>query len=286
AWLTFIVVGAGPTGVELAGALGEIANDVLKHDFRSIKPAEARILLLEGSPRVLPPFDPSLSAAAEKALIKLGVRTRTGVRVTGIDEHGVTLHCERGDERIDSRTVLWAAGVQGSAFGGVLAERMGLELDRGKRIMVSSDCTIPGHPEVFVIGDLANFRDADGKSLPGVAPTAMQGGSYVARAIKSRLEGKAVKPFQYLNKGNLAVIGRAAAVAEIAGFKFSGVVAWLLWLFVHLMYLVNFQNRILVFIRWGFSYLTYNRGARLITGSREPTEQERQLLKLRETSLK
>ncbi len=281
AWLTFVVVGAGPTGVELAGALGEIANDVLKNDFRSICPADARILLLDGSPRVLPPFDPTLSAAAERSLISLGVRSRTGVRVTAIDEHGVSIHSERGDERIDSRTVLWAAGVQGSAFGGILAGRLGIELDRGKRIPVNSDCTVPGHPEIFVIGDLANFRDPDGKTLPGVAPTAMQEGSYVADLIKKRLAGQTAKPFRYINKGNLAVIGRAAAVAEIAGLKFSGLIAWLLWLFIHLMYLVNFQNRILVFIQWGFSYLTFNRGARLITGEREPTEQERQILKLR-----
>ena len=286
AWLTFVVVGAGPTGVELAGALGEIANDVLKHDFRSIRPAEARILLLEGSSRVLPPFDPSLSPAAERSLIRLGVRSRTGVQVTAIDEHGVSIHGERGDERIDSRTVLWAAGVQGSAFGGILAERMGLELDRGKRIMVNPDCTIPGHPEVFVIGDLANLCDKDGKMLPGVAPTAMQEGRYVADVIKKRLAGKTVQPFRYINKGNLAVIGRNAAVAEIAGLKFHGMIAWLLWLFIHLMYLVNFQNRIIVFIRWGFSYVTFNRGARLITGEREPTEQERQILKLRANSLK
>ena len=286
AWLTFVVVGAGPTGVELAGALGEIANDVLKHDFRSIRPAEARIILLEGSARVLPPFDPSLSAAAERSLIHLGVRSRTGVRVTAIDEHGVSIHGERGDERIDSRTVLWAAGVQGSAFGGILAGRMGVELDRGKRIMVNPDCTVPGHPEVFVIGDLANFRSADGKTLPGVAPTAMQEGSYVADLIKKRLAGKTLPPFRYVNKGNLAVIGRASAVAEIAGLKFSGLIAWLLWLFIHLMYLVNFQNRVLVFIRWGFSYATFNRGARLITGEREPTEQERQILKLRANSPK
>ncbi len=286
AWLTFVVVGAGPTGVELAGALGEIANDVLKHDFRSIRPAEARIMLLDGSPRVLPPFDPSLSAAAERSLIRLGVRSRTGVRVTAIDEQGVSIHSERGDERIDSRTALWAAGVQGSAFGGKLAERMGLELDRGKRIMVNPDCTIPGHPEVFVIGDLANFRDQDGNTLPGVAPTAMQEGSYVADLIWKRLAGKPAQPFRYINRGNLAVIGRAAAVAEIAGLKFSGLIAWLLWLFIHLMYLVNFQNRVLVFIRWGFSYATFNRGARLITGEREPSEQERQILKLRANSLK
>lgn len=284
AWLTFVVVGAGPTGVELAGALGEIANDVLKHDFRSIRSADARIMLLEGSPLVLPPFDPSLSAAAERSLIRLGVRSRTGVRVTAIDEHGVSIHSERGDERIDSRTVLWAAGVQGSAFGGKLAERMGLELDRGKRIMVNPDCTIPGHPEVFVIGDLANFRDRDGNTLPGVAPTAMQEGSYVADLIRNRLAGKPAQRFRYSNRGNLAVIGRAAAVAEIAGLKFSGLIAWLLWLFIHLMYLVNFQNRVLVFIRWGFSYATFNRGARLITGERELTGRERQIRKLRANS--
>lgn len=280
-WLTFIVVGAGPTGVELAGALGEIANDVLKHDFRSIRPAEARIILLDGSPRVLPPFDPILSAAAEKALIHLGVRSRTGVRVTAIDEHGVSIHTERGDERIDSRTVLWAAGVQGSAFGGKLAERMGLELDRSKRIMVNPDCSVPGYPEVFVIGDLANFRGADGKSLPGVAPTAMQEGSYVADLITKRLAGKTPPPFRYVNRGNLAVIGRASAVAEIAGLKFSGFIAWLLWLFIHLMFLVNFQNRVLVFIRWAFSFATFNRGARLITGAPEPFEQKKSILNLR-----
>jgi NADH dehydrogenase len=286
AWLTFVVVGAGPTGVELAGALGEIANDVMKHDFRSIRPSEARIILLDGSPRVLPPFDPKLSEAAERSLIRLGVRSRTSVSVTAIDERGVSIHCERGDERIDARTVLWAAGVQGSAFGGVLAERLGIELDRGKRIMVNQDCTIPGHPEIFVIGDLANFRDKDGKTLPGVAPTAMQEGSYVADLIKKRLAGKTAPPFRYINKGNLAVIGRAAAVAEIAGLKFSGLIAWLLWLFIHLMYLVNFQNRLLVFIRWGFSYITYNRGARLITGEPEPTDQERRLVRLKANSFK
>jgi NADH dehydrogenase len=279
-WLTFVVVGAGPTGVELAGALGEIANDVLKHDFRSIRPEESRIILLDGSPRVLPPFDPKLSAAAERALIRLGVRSRVNVRVTGIDTHGVSMVGERGDERIDSRTVLWAAGVEASSFGGKLAERTGAERDRSNRIMVASDCSIPGHPEILVIGDLANFRDENGKSLPGVAPTAMQEGSYVADLIQKRLAGKPVKPFKYFDKGNLAVIGRASAVAEIGKLKFTGLIAWLTWLFIHLMYLVSFQNRIIVFIRWGFSYFTFNRGARLITGQLEPTERERQLEKL------
>lgn len=280
AWLTFVVVGAGPTGVELAGALGEIANDVLKDDFRSIRTAEARILLLEGSPRVLPPFPPDLSHKAEAQLIRLGVRSRTGVRVTGIDENGVTLQSALGTERIDSRTVLWAAGVGASTLGRKLAERAGIETDRGGRIVVNNDCTVPGHGEIFVIGDLANFRDDNGNTLPGVAPTAMQQGSYVARVLRNRLAGKPVKPFRYLDKGSLAVIGRAAAVAKIGPLRVSGHIAWLLWLFVHLMYLVSFESRLVVFIRWGISYFTFNRGARLITGEREPTDAERRLQKL------
>jgi NADH dehydrogenase len=280
AWLTFVVVGAGPTGVELAGTLGEIANDVLKDDFRSINPEEARILLVEGSPRVLPPFDPKLSSAAERALIRLGVRSRTNVKVVGIDDEGVTLQSERGEERIDSRTVIWAAGVEASAFGGKISERTGAERDRSKRIIVDPYCNVPGHPEIFVMGDLANYRGEDGKPLPGVAPTAIQQGGYVADTIQNRLAGKPVKPFHFLNKGNLAVIGRAAAVAEIGHLKFSGLVAWLMWLFIHLMYLVTFQNRLIVFIRWGFSYFTFNRGARLITGEREPTDKELRYEKL------
>jgi NADH dehydrogenase len=280
AWLTFVVVGAGPTGVELAGALGEIANDVLKDDFRSINPEEARIILLEGAARVLPPFEPELSLAAERSLIRLGVRSRLNVKVTAIDDHGVTIHTERGEERIDSRTVLWAAGVEASSFGRKLAERTGAELDRGKRIIVDPYCNVPGHPEIFVIGDLSNYCGEDGNPLPGVAPTAMQQGGYVADVIQKRLAGKPVEPFHFVNKGNLAVIGRAAAVAEIRHLKFSGHMAWLLWLFIHLMYLVSFQNRLIVFIRWAFSYFTFNRGARLITGQREPTDKEQRLEKL------
>jgi NADH dehydrogenase len=280
AWLTFVVVGAGPTGVELAGALGEIAHDVLKDDFRSIRPEESRILLLEGSSRVLPPFDPALSTKAEQQLIKLGVRSRVGVKVTQIDAQGVTLQGERGEERIDSRTVLWAAGVEASSLSRMLGQRTNAEMDKGGRIACNNDCTIPGHPEIFVIGDIANFKDEQGKSLPGVAPTAMQQGKYVAENIANRLAGREVKPFRYFDKGSLAVIGRAAAVAEIRSLHLSGVLAWLMWLFVHLMYLVNFQNRLIVFIRWGFSYFTYNRGARLITGEREPTEEQKQLMRL------
>ena len=266
AWLTFVVVGAGPTGVELAGALGEIANDTLKGDFRSIRTEESRILLLDGAPRVLTPFAPDLSAEAESALIKLGVRSRLNVRVTAVDENGVDVHTEHGNERITAKTVLWAAGVTASTFTQIVAERSGAQLDRGGRIYVDDFCNVPGHPEIFVIGDIAHFKGKDGQPLPGVAPTAMQQGRYAATAIKNRLRGEPVRGFDYVDKGSLAVIGRASAVAQFTRLRFSGLVAWLLWLFIHLMYLVNFQNRLIVFIRWGFNYFTYNRGARLITG--------------------
>jgi NADH dehydrogenase len=266
AWLTFVVVGAGPTGVELAGALGEIANDTLKADFRSIRPQESQILLLDGSPRVLTPFAPELSAEAEAALIKLGVRSRLNLRVTGVDENGVDVDTGHGQERIAAKTVVWAAGVTASSFSEVIARRTGAETDRGGRIYVDSFCNVPGHPDIFVIGDIAHFKGKNGEPLPGVAPTAMQQGRYVASAIQRRLRNQMVKPFEYVDKGSLAVIGRASAVAQFTRLKFSGFFAWLLWLFVHLMYLVNFQNRVIVFIRWGFNYFTYNRGARLITG--------------------
>ncbi|MDQ2947864.1 MAG: NAD(P)/FAD-dependent oxidoreductase [Acidobacteriota bacterium] len=265
-WLTFVVVGAGPTGCELAGALGEIAHDTLKNDFRSIRPEEARILLLEGSPRVLPPFPPDLSHKAEQSLIRLGVRARTNVRVTEIDDHGVTLN---DGERIQARTVIWAAGVRASPLGALLAERTGAKLDPGGRIAVNDDCSIPWYPDIFVIGDLARFEQ-DGKPLAGVAQVAMQQGGYVAKLIGKRLKGGGSpsqgKPFRYFDKGNLAVIGRAAAVAQIGKLHFSGLFAWLIWLFIHLMYLVEFSNRLLVFVHWGYLYLTFNRGARLITG--------------------
>jgi len=265
AWLTFVVVGAGPTGVELAGALSEIATDTLRHDFRSIHPEESRILLLDGSPRVLPSYPEDLSAEAERSLIRLGVRSRNNVRVTAIDAEGVTLRTPQGEERLETRTVLWAAGVAPSEFGGVLERSAGAKLDRQGRVMVGPDLTIPGHPEIFVIGDLA-YVEQDGKPLPGVAPVAMQQGRYVAQAILERLRGRPPEPFHYFNKGSLAVIGRAAGVADFGRLHFHGLPAWLLWLFVHLMYLVQFQNRLVVFIHWGFLYLTFDRGARLITG--------------------
>ena len=221
AWLTFLVVGAGPTGVELAGALGEIANDTLRNQFRSIRPEEARILILDGSPRVLPPYAPELSAAAEKHLIELGVRTRNNVKVVCIDADGVDLEAGSGRERIEARTVLWAAGVTGSELGQRIAEVTGAELDRQGRVKVMADLSVPSHPEILVVGDLANVQQ-DGKPLPGVAPVAMQQGTYAGKLIRARLKGEAIEPFRYFNKGSMAVIGRAAAVAEIGPFKLHG----------------------------------------------------------------
>ena len=264
-WLTFVLVGAGATGVELAGALAEIAHDTLRNEFRSIRPEEAQILLLEGSPRVLPSYPEDLSAKAERSLIRLGVNPRTNVFVTSIDETGASVKTTEGMERIAARTVIWSAGVRASAFGATLEMRAGARRDPTGRVLVSADCSVPKHPEIFVIGDLAHLEQ-DGKQLPGVAQVAMQQGGYVAKLIRRRLAGEALPPFRYFDKGNLAVIGRAAAVAQIGPFHISGLLAWLTWLFVHLMYLVEFSNRVLVFVQWGFLYLTYNRGARLITG--------------------
>jgi NADH dehydrogenase len=271
AWLTFVIVGAGATGVELAGALGEIAHEMLHRDFRSIDSKRSEILLLEGGARVLPAYPADLSAKAEASLIRLGVTPRTNVMVTGVDEAGVTVETSSGADRINARTIIWAAGVRASSLGEVLKQRVGAQLDRGGRVMVAQDLSVPGHPEILVIGDLAHFEQ-DGKMLPGVAPVAMQQGGYVAKLIQKRLRGEAPAAFHYFDKGSLAVIGRASAVADIHGLHISGLLAWLTWLFVHLMYLVEFSNRVLVFIQWGFLYLTYNQGARLITGSASLTE--------------
>jgi NADH:ubiquinone reductase (H+-translocating) len=269
AWLTFVIVGGGATGVELAGALGEIARHTLRDEFRSIQPEEAQILLLDGSPRVLSIYPEDLSAHAEKALVHLGVRVRTGVKVVGMDRDGVTYQgTDNTTRHIAAKTVLWAGGVQVSGFGRVLAARTGAKTDRHGHIEVNPDLTVPGFPSIYVVGDLAGARDAQGKPLPGVAQVAMQGGAYAARAIVKRLEGaRDLPPFRYFDKGDLAVIGRGRAVARIFGLHLWGLPAWLVWLFIHLMYLVQFQSRVLVFIQWGFLYMTYNRGARLITGS-------------------
>ena len=271
AWLTFVVVGAGPTGVELAGALGEISNDTLRDDFRNIDPSDARIILIEAGDRVLPGYPPDLSADAERSLVRLSVRTMTRTAVTEVDGTGVTVRRNGDNQRIAARTILWAAGVQASPLGRILADRTGVTLDRAGRVLVEPDLTIAGHPEILVIGDLANFSHQTGKPLPGVAPVAIQQGGYAGKLIRARLAGKQTPPFHYWDKGNLATIGRAAAVADFGRIHIAGVIAWLVWLFVHLMYLVGFDNRLVVFFKWAYSYLTFNRGARLITGQEDKT---------------
>ncbi len=265
--LTFVIVGAGPTGVELAGAIGELARFTLRSEFRSIDPRSARILLVEGADRVLPPFPASCSAQAKGALEGLGVEVLLETRVEEVTESGVVLL--RGDarSRVDAATVLWAAGVKGSPLAAELAKASGATLDRAGRILVDPELTLPGHPEIFVLGDMAHTPDPQGKPLPGVAPVAMQQGRFAARAIRRRLDGKPVSPFRYRDRGNLAVIGRASAVADLGFARFSGYPAWLLWLFVHIMYLVGFTNRLLVLLQWAYSYLTRGRGARLIANS-------------------
>jgi len=267
AWLTFIIVGAGATGLELAGALAEIANETLRHDFRRIRPEEARIILLEGGPRVLGAYPEDLSAKAEQLVARLGVEVHKGVFVTSIDAGGVDYKHGDATGRYDAKTVLWTGGVETNEFGRRVASSTGAETDRAGKIKVKRDLTIPSFPDIFIVGDLASSEDEKGKLLPGVAQVAIQGGRYAGKAIRARLEGKAAPPpFRYFDKGDLAVIGRAAAVANIFGYHVSGLPAWLVWLFIHLLYIVQFQSRILVFIQWGFLYLTFSRGARLITG--------------------
>ena len=266
AWMTFVVVGGGPTGVELAGALGEIAHDTLKRDFRNINPSQASILLVEATERVLPPYPPALSEAARKMLARLGVTVRTGTTVVNIEDCAVTIHEGGRIERIPTHTVLWAAGVLGSPLGRSLAEEAGATLDRIGRVVVMPDLTVPGHPEIFVIGDLSYFSHQTGKPLPGFAQPATQAGRYVAEAIERQLASKKIEPFRYVDKGNLATIGRAAAVAELGWLCLSGLSAWIIWLFVHLLYIVQFQNRLLVLLQWAWLYITRDRSARLITG--------------------
>ena len=259
--LNFVIVGAGPTGVELAGTLAEIARQVLRDEFASIDPRRTRIILLEGGPRILPAYKPDLSASAVRQLKKLGVEVRASALVTKI-EPGAVYVC---DERISAAVVLWAAGVQASSLG----KKLGAPVDRAGRVPVEPDLTLPGHPEVFVIGDLATLRDQKGNPLPGVAPVALQEGRAVAKTVARDLKGKPRKDFRYLDKGSLATIGRAAAVAQIRKLHISGYFAWLAWLFVHIFFLIGFRNRIIVLIQWAWSYVTYERGARLITGKTE-----------------
>jgi NADH dehydrogenase len=273
-WMTFIVVGAGPTGVELAGALGEISRDTLRRDFRSIRPADARVLLVEALDRVLPTYPESLSGSARRQLERLGVTVRTETKVTAIDEGGidVAVHSDGNErtERIPTRTVLWAAGVQASSFGRKVADALGVEADRAGRVPVGAHLTVPGHPEVMILGDLAIAKRQGGKPVPGVAPAAIQEGTYAAVAIRRRVRGATPEPFRYRDRGDVAVIGRLSGVADIRWLgrlgRMSGFLAWGMWLGVHIVYLIGFANRLVVIIRWAWSFLTHGRGTRLITG--------------------
>ena len=266
-WLTFVVVGGGPTGVEMAGQIAELARDTLRRDFHTADPRTGRILLLEAADRVLTSFPPSLSRRAARSLEKLGVSPMVGQTVVGVDGRSVTVKGDSAERAIPTRTVIWAAGVTASALAAELAEQSGAELDRAGRVTVEPDLTLRGHPEVFALGDMVRVRTPGGaaQALPGLAPVAMQQGRYAARVVRARLHRRTYPAFRYRDKGNLATIGRAAAVADLKGVKLSGLVAWLTWLVVHLWYLVGFQNRLLVFIRWSFSFLMHGRGARLIT---------------------
>ena len=266
ALLSFVIVGAGPTGVELAGAICELARDTLRHDFRSIDPRATRVLLVEGADRVLPVYPPGLSAKAEKSLERLGAEVRLNTLVKDVDEDGVILESGGQRERVPARCVLWAAGVRASSLARVLEKEAGASLDRAGRLLVEPDCSLPGHPEIFAIGDIANFSHQSGAPLPGVAPVAMQQGRYVARAIARRLERREVEPFRYRDKGSMATIGRKAAVADFGRIRFSGFPAWLLWSAVHILFLIEYENRVLVALRWVWNYVTRNRGTRLITG--------------------
>ena len=264
--LTFVVVGGGPTGVELAGALAELTRRTLQRNFRHIHPENANILLIEGEDRLVPMYPPKLSAAAQKSLERLGVVVKCNARVNQITPESVTIHvADDGDEVVPTRTVLWAAGVRASKLGKALADATGAELDRGGRVVVENDCTTAGHPEIFVIGDLAAHKDENGQPLPGLAQVAIQQGRYAAKVIQRRLLGETTDPFHYKNYGEMSTIGRASAVAQIGKWQFSGFLAWLAWLLVHLVQLVGFENRLLVLIQWAGNYLTRNRAARLIT---------------------
>jgi NADH:ubiquinone reductase (H+-translocating) len=256
--LNFVVVGGGPTGVEMAGAIAELANRALAADFRSIDPRAARIILVEAAPRLLTPFDPSLSEAAKKSLEQLGVEVRLGAAVTALDAAGVSM----GAERIEARTVIWGAGVMASPAGTWL----GAETDRAGRVKVLSDLSVPGHPDIFVIGDTALLNGADGNPLPGVAPVAKQQGQYIANLLVARQKGSSVKPFRYRDFGSLATIGRSRAVVQMGRLKIKGFIAWLLWCVAHIYFLIGFRNRLIVATNWLWNYITFQRGTRLITG--------------------
>ncbi len=265
AWMTFVIVGAGPTGAELAGALGEIAHDTLRHDFRHIDPTQTQIILVEGTDRALPSYPPKLSEAARRMLVRLGVTVRTGAMVTDVRADGVTIRVGDRDEIIPTRTVLWAAGVLASPLGVILSKEAGAKLDRARRVIVEPEMSIAGHPEIFVIGDLSNFSHQTGRPLPAWRSPRFSK-DITWRSHRARLRGNASAVPLLLDKGNLATIGRGAAVADLKWLRLSGLPAWLIWIFVHLLYIVQFQNRLLVMLQWAWLYLTFDRSARLITG--------------------
>lgn len=271
-WLTFVIVGGGPTGVELAGAVAELARETLPRDFRRVDTKTARIILVERGDRILPAFSPRLAARAVASLQRLGVEVWPNSLVASVSESALRVDTPAGERRVGSRTTLWAAGVSGAPLGRVLAQQTGAAIDAAERVVVGADCAIPGHADIFVIGDLAHSEDRNGRPLPGVAPVAMQQGRYVARVIAGRVAGRSVTAaFRYRDRGDLATVGRRAAVARIGRFEFSGYSAWVTWLFVHLLYLVEFENRLLVLLQWAWNYLTWNRSARLITPPAEET---------------
>ncbi|NEO33456.1 MAG: NAD(P)/FAD-dependent oxidoreductase [Symploca sp. SIO3C6] len=265
AWLTFVLVGGGPAGVELAGALGELAHGTLKEDFRNIDTSKAEIILVQSPDRILPTYPPHLSAKAQQSLESLGVTVRTGTKVINIENNLVTVR--QGDivEQIPTRTILWAAGMKASGMANILSECTGAELDRGGRVIVNPEFKVPEYDNIFVIGDLANYSHQDGKPLPGVAPVAMQAGQYVGHLIRKQLKGKTMRPFHYFDWGSLAVIGKHAAVVDFGFIKFSGFLAWIVWMFIHVFYLIEFDNQLIVMIQWAWSYFTRSKGARLIT---------------------
>jgi NADH:ubiquinone reductase (H+-translocating) len=267
-WLTFVVVGGGPTGVEMAGAVAEIARHTLRHDFRSIDPTSARVILMEGGERLLPALHPALSQNAAERLRAMGVEIMVRTSVTDVTADEVTYRQNDETFRITTRNTMWSAGVQASALGKRLAERTGAATDRSGRVMVQPDLSIAGYPDVYVVGDLANFTHQTGKPLPGVAQVAMQGGKFVAKHILRKLRGEPTNTaaFKYLDLGSMATIGRASAVAEIGGVRLTGLLGWLSWLFIHLLYIVAFENRVLILLQWAWNYVTRNRAARLITG--------------------
>jgi NADH dehydrogenase len=270
AWLTFAVIGAGSTGIELAGMIAEICYNTIKGEFHTITPEDTSVLLIEAVPRLLPAFPSDLSQKAEKALQKLRVTPLTNARVTAIDAEGLNIVTPNGDKRIHTHTIIWSSGVQTCNFAASLAERTNTQTDKQGRLKVNRDLTLPDHPDIFVIGDMAHFPGHDGYPLPGVAPVATQQGRFAARTIKARLQGKTYKPsFHYFDKGMLSVIGRHAAVAKIGSLRFSGFFAWLLWLFIHLALLINFENRLIVMTRWAFQYFIFSRGGRQLCGTGE-----------------